>query len=261
MNGLGGEQNPILPLLTSDRSAAALGAQFCPAGHLNAQGQPATGYLTQAGGTQVACDGSNINPVAVAILNAKLSNGQFAVPSPQVALPNTGPDPSDQFPVGQSTFAPPAHYREDQFTTDLDHALSDRNTLSGRFFYSRATTTQPFSPNAANVPGWGTDELNRNTMFVLADTHVFKSNLVNIARFGYMRFDGFSTVQNPLTAQAIGIGTQPAQRVRQRTLRDSRRRIHDRRCGNALAMAGDELFHLAGHGFFNARPAKYALRS
>ena len=207
VNGLGGEQNPILPLLTSDRSAATLGAQFCPAGHLNNMGQPATGYLTEAGGAQVACDGSNINPVAVAILNAKLPNGQFAVPSPQVPLPITGPDPSDQFPVGQSTFAPPAHYREDQFTIDLDDTLSDRNTLSGRFFYSRAPTTQPFSPNAANVPGWGTDELNRNTMFVLSDTHVFTSNLVNIARFGYMRYDGLSTVQNPLTAQAIGMGT------------------------------------------------------
>jgi hypothetical protein len=207
VNGLGGEQNPILPLLTSDRSSATLGAQFCPAGHLNSMGQPATGYLTQAGGTQVACDGSNINPVALAILNAKLPNGQFAVPSPQVELPSTGPDPSDQFPVGQSTFAPPAHYREDQFLVDLDQMLRDRNTLAGRFFYSRATITMPFSPNAANVPGWGTDELNRNTMFVLADTHVFNSNLVNIARFGYMRYDGSSIVQNPLSAQAIGMGT------------------------------------------------------
>jgi Carboxypeptidase regulatory-like domain/TonB dependent receptor len=207
VNGLGGEQHPTLPLLTSDRSAATLGAQFCPAGHLDSSGQPATGYLTQAGGTQVACDGSNINPVALAILNAKLANGQFAVPSPQIALANTGADPSDQLPMGQSTFAPSAHYREDQFSVNIDQVLNQKNTLAGRFFYSRAPTTEPFSPNAANVPGWGTNDLARNTMFVLADTHVFNSNLVNIARFGYMRFDGVSTVQNPLTAQAIGEGT------------------------------------------------------
>jgi hypothetical protein len=42
---------------------------------------------------------------------------------------------------------------------------------------------------------------------VIADTHVFDSDLVNVGRFGYMRFDGFSTVENPLTAQAIGMGT------------------------------------------------------
>src|ERR1700722_10940647 len=208
VNGLGDQTSATLPLLTQDRSAATLGAQFCPAGHLNSQGQPATGYFTQAGGVQVACDGANINPVALAVPNRKVSNGQFAVPSPQVAIPNSGDDPSDQFPVGQSTFAIPAYYREDQFTVDIDQILSQKNTLSGRFFYSRAPTTEPFSPNgAANVPGWGTHELNRNTMFVLSDTHSFRSNLVNIARFGYIRFDGTSAVQNPLTAQAIGIGT------------------------------------------------------
>ncbi|HEX4311410.1 MAG TPA: TonB-dependent receptor [Acidobacteriaceae bacterium] len=207
VNGFGDEQNPTIPLLTADRSAATLGAQFCPAGHLDAAGQPATGYFTQAGGTQVACDGSNINPVALAILNAKLPSGQFAVPSPQIALPVTGPDASEQFPVGQSTFAIPAHYREDQFSINIDEVLSDKNTLSARFFYSRAPTTEPFSPNAANVPGWGTNELNRNTMFVLADTHVFSSNLVNIARGGFMRFDGLASLQNPLTASAIGEGT------------------------------------------------------
>jgi hypothetical protein len=207
VNGLGDEQHPILPLLTADRSAATLGAQFCPAGHLDDGGQPATGYLTQAGGTQVACDGSNINPVALAILNAKLSNGQFAVPSPQVTLPATGNNASDQVPMGQSTYALPARYREDQFTIDIDQVLNQKNTLSGKFFWSRAPTIEPFSPNAANVPGWGTNKLNRNTMFVLADTHVFNANLVNIARFGYMRFDGSSTVQNPITAATIGEGT------------------------------------------------------
>jgi hypothetical protein len=206
VNGLGGEQNPILPLLTSDRSAATLGTQFCSAGHLDNLGQPATGYLTQAGGTQVACDGSNINPIALAILNAKLPNGQFAVPSPQITLPNSGPNASDQLPEGQSTYASPAYYREDQFTADIDHTLTTKNILAARFFYARSTTNEPFSPNAANVPGWGTNGLDRNTMFVLADTHTFNSNLVNIARFGYMRYDGLTAVQNPILAQSVGEG-------------------------------------------------------
>ncbi|HEY1901946.1 MAG TPA: carboxypeptidase regulatory-like domain-containing protein [Terracidiphilus sp.] len=204
VNGLGSAQTATLPQLTADRSAATLGAQFCPAGHLDSAGQVATGYLTQAGGTQVACNGSNINPVAVAILNAKLPNGQFVVPSPQITTPSSS---SDQLPVGQSTFAPPAHYREDQFTTDIDQNLTRKNTLTARFFYSRGTTTEAFSANGPDVPGWGTDGLARNTMFVLADTHIFKSNLVNIARFGYVRFDGLSASQSPLPASAIGEGT------------------------------------------------------
>jgi len=207
VNGLGDSTTTLLPQLTSDRSAATLGAEFCPAGHLNSSGTPATGYFTQAGGTQVACDGSNVNPVALAVLNAKLPSGAFAIPNPQITLPNSGDDASDQFPLGQSTFSTPAHYREDQFSVNIDQTLNARNTLGGRFFYSRAPTDEPFSPNAANLPGWGTSQLNRNTMFVLSDTQVVSSRLANIARFGYARFDGLSAVANPLTAQAIGIGT------------------------------------------------------
>src|SRR3984957_3565335 len=52
-NGAGSAVTAILPQLTSDRSAATLGAQFCPTNHGSA-----AGYLTNAGGVQVACDGS-----------------------------------------------------------------------------------------------------------------------------------------------------------------------------------------------------------
>lgn len=198
-NGAGTAVTTILPQLTNDRSAATLGAQFCPASRANA-----AGYLTNAGGTQVACDGSNIDPVALALLNFKLGNGQYAVPNPQINLPITDPT---QLPVGQSTFAIPASYKENQFSINVDQVITDKNTLAGRFFFSRAPTSEPFSPNAANVPGWGTNEVDENTMFVLADTHVFNSNLVNIARFGYMRFDGLSAVVNPIMASDIGMST------------------------------------------------------
>ena len=205
VNGLGDSKTTTLPLLTSDRSARTLGAEFCPANHLDSAGLPATGYMTEAGGTQVNCDGSNINPVALAILNTKLANGQYAVPNPQITLPNSGADPSDQFQLGQSTFSLPAHYTEDQFTVDLDHAVTARNVLAARFFYARSIANRPLS--TANVPGWASDAFARNTTFVLSDTHTLNPNLINIARAGYMRFDGLSSVESPLTAQSIGEST------------------------------------------------------
>ena len=202
VNGLGTKRTALLPLLGSDRSATALGAQFCPANHL-VGGAPAVGYLTHAGGTQVACDGSNISPVALAILNAKLPSGDFAIPAPQLAL---DADPS-QLPIGRSTFALPSHYRGDQFSGSLDHYLAATDALSARFFYSRSMASTPFAPNAANVPGWGADTTGRNTMFVLSETHTFVSNWINVARFGYMRYDGLLKVANPLLASTIGEGT------------------------------------------------------
>ena len=44
-------------------------------------------------------------------------------------------------------------------------------------------------------------------MFVLSDTHVFNSNLVNVARFGFMRFDGLASVVNPIQASDLGMST------------------------------------------------------
>ena len=187
-NGEGDQVTATLPQLTSDRSAATLGAQFCA-------------YPTFAGGTQVACDGSNINPAAVKLLNFKLPNGQFAIPNPQIKLSS---DPT-QVPIGESTYSTPATYREDQYTADVDHALTAKDQLSERFFYSRAPTVEPFSPFAANVPGWGTNELDQNAMTVVSHTHVKNSNMVNVARAGYMRFDGVSAVSHPILASDVGM--------------------------------------------------------
>lgn len=178
-------QSAFLPPLTNDRSAAALGQLF--------GGQPGA-----FGGVAVAPDGSNINPVALAILNFKLPNGSYVIPSPQTVLP-TG--------VGQSTFSTPAKYREDQVSANLDYKFSEQNELSGRFFYSRGVTNEPFTPFGANVPGFGTNQTERNDMFVLSDTHVLNPNVVNVARFGFMRFDGYAAVNEPISAAAAGVAT------------------------------------------------------
>lgn len=188
----------ILPQLSSDRSSATLGDQFCPN---NYPGNP--GYLTSGGGVQIACDGSNISSIAFKFLNFKFPNGQFAIPSPQTMLPS-GPG---QLPIGESTFSIPAQYREDQYTADIDYIASNKNQLGGRFFYSRAPTDEPFSPFGATVPGWGTNELDQNTMFVLADTYVINPQLVNVARFGYMRFDGDAVIAQPINAADVGMAT------------------------------------------------------
>ena len=190
--------NAILPQLGSDRSAAALGAQFCPANHPNNPG-----YQTFAGGVQVACDGSNINPVALKFLNFKFPNGQFAIPSPQTLLPGDSTD----LPIGESTYSIPAKYREDQYTGNIDYLMSEKNQFGGRFFYSRAATDEPFSPFGANVPGWGTNELDQNHMFVLSYTHIFSPRIVNVARFGFIRFDGDAVIAQPINASDVGMAT------------------------------------------------------
>lgn len=180
----------LLPPLTDDRSRAALGQLFA-------------GQSTFFGGASVAPDGSNINPVALTLLNFKLPDGTYAIPTPQTILPAQ----DGNFPVGESTYSIPLRYREDQFTTNLDQRISSRNQLAARYFHSRDETDEPFTPFAANVPGWGTRETDRNDMLVLSDTHAFSPATINVSRFGYMRFHGFSTNSNAITAVQAGIAT------------------------------------------------------
>ena len=73
----------------------ALGAAICPANF------PSNAFdkVTVAGSIQVACNGSNINPVAVNILQLKLPNGNYFVPG-------SGVSPSLPYPL--QTFSDPA---------------------------------------------------------------------------------------------------------------------------------------------------------
>lgn len=178
-------QSAFLPPLTNDRSAAALGSLFA-------------GQSGAFGGVAVAPDGSNINPAALALLNFKFPNGQFAIPSPQVILPNG---------LGESTFSSPAKFHEDQLTLNLDHALNSRNQVAARFFISRDREETPFASFGANLPGWGQDETDENAMLVLSDTHTFNARMVNSARFGYVRFNGQQKSVSPIPAADVGITT------------------------------------------------------
>src|SRR5579871_3990143 len=66
------------PIPAGDRSApgfaSALGAMNCPANH------PGDSSYGTFGGPNVACDGSNINPVILKILNLKLPSGAYYFP-------------------------------------------------------------------------------------------------------------------------------------------------------------------------------------
>ena len=175
----------FLPPLTDDRSAAALGQIFA-------------GQAGAFGGVAVAPDGSNINPVALALLNFKLPDGTYAIPTPQTLLPGG---------VGESIYSIPGKYREDQFSVNLDHNFSSADRLAGRYFFSQDSTNLPFTPFAATVPGWGTTFNAHNGIFVLSEAHTFSSNLTNLARFGYTRFNGLQTGANAVPADSIGMAT------------------------------------------------------
>jgi hypothetical protein len=181
------------PPFTSDRSAAALGALF-------------GGRSGANGGVAVAPDGSNINPVALTLLQFKLPNGQFLFPTPQVIHASQPVDSQ-----GFSAFSEACPFTENQFMTNMDYQQSSRSTISGRFFFANGTETITFPPGVAfapgNVPGFPGPVLNNDRVFSLAHTYSFSPNLLNVARIGYTRIFGFEEATTPFSLSQVGIGT------------------------------------------------------
>jgi hypothetical protein len=74
-----------------------------------------------------------------------------------------------------------------QFGVKLDHYLSLKDTLNFRYMYSSGPTTDPLSPEGANVPGFPVGEYDRAQNFVTQETHVFSPTTIGLARFSFLR--------------------------------------------------------------------------
>jgi len=184
-NGVGANslQSAFLPPLTNDRSAPTLGQTFC--GKSGAQG-----------GVAVACDGSNINPVALALLNQKLPNGTFVIPTPQLIEPNG---------EGFSVFSNVSAFTEDQVIYNMDFTINKSNILSARYFWSRDPESPAFTNSGSNVPGNGGLDNFGNQSLVVKLVSVLTPSVVNTVTVSGLRNTGSLINLQPTTTTEIGM--------------------------------------------------------
>ncbi len=187
VNGLsaGSLSSNSLPPLTDDRSAATLGQEFC-------------GQAGANGGTAVACDGSNINIVALNLLNTKIPNGTYLIPTPQTITNNQG----------FSAFSLPGRFTEDQFLINGDYVISDKHRLAERYFYARAPQNVPFSQcffSTPCTPGSDQGAQFNNHVASLKLTSLLSNALVNEAMVDYSRNRGVLVSGSKITDESLGI--------------------------------------------------------
>ena len=180
VNGVAASQSRIAcaasmvePPLTDDRTPAALGKMF--AGLSGAQG-----------GVSIKADGSNINPVALTLLNFKLPDGTFLIPTPQTV--------DLQKPLvqqGFSVFTDPCHFSEDQASTNVDYLARQNSKITARFFQANDHETVTFPGNGlnpgGNIRGFPSPSNSGFTVFSVSHTYTFSNNWLNEARIGYVR--------------------------------------------------------------------------
>jgi hypothetical protein len=179
------------PPITNDRSASALGAMF-------------GGMRGTQGGVAINPDGSNINPVALELLNFKLPDGTYLIPTPQTV--NSAKPFASQ---GFSTLSQPCHYDADQFLVNGDYIRSSKSRFSLRSFWMNSSQLVTFPGNglnmAGNLPGFPSNVSNNFRVISLSHTYAFSSGWLNQARFGYVRTVGNTTAQAPFTWSDLGV--------------------------------------------------------
>jgi len=158
--------------LTDDRSQQTLLATFRPR---LPNGLPAT----------------LIHPVALALLNIKLPDGGFLIPTPQANGRYSG--------TTISTFS------EDQFNANVDYRAGEKDWVAVKFFFSKAPQFTALPSGGANVPGFGADRKQDNRLFSIQDIHTFGARTVNEARIGYSFISADNFGRHPVKDSDVGI--------------------------------------------------------
>jgi Carboxypeptidase regulatory-like domain len=179
-----------LPPLTNDRSAAAIGAIF--AGQ-RGEIQDELGGV----GPAVAANGSNINPVALKILQAKLPNGSYLIPTPQTIVNGQG----------TSTISQACPFTENQYMVNADYLHTSGSKFAFRYFHENGTSTQtlPGNPQGGETPlGFPWSNLAAFDEASVTHTFTISSNIVNQLQVAYDRSYAVVAQTEPFTWSDFG---------------------------------------------------------
>ena len=179
------------PPLTDDRSPPALGRLF-------------GGMAGALGGEAVKADGSNVNPVAFNLLNFKLSDGTFLIPTPQTI------DPTMPFALqGLSVFSRPCHFSEDQFLANVDYLTTSNGRFTVRYLFTPQNETVTFTGNGANpagnVPGFPSPSQSDFQVLSIARVDGFHNGWLNEGQFGYVRTKTGTQAEAPFKWSDVGV--------------------------------------------------------
>jgi len=143
---------------------------------------------------------ANVDPVALALLQYKLPNGQFLIPS------DNGHIPTPNFP--ENAFVPgTALFVADQAVANLDWNKSSKDTIALKYYYQHDPSVAPYA--YANVPGF-TQHLDAGSQVAsISNVQSLKPNLSVVEVLGILREKIYSTVGQPFSPNNIPSANGP----------------------------------------------------
>lgn len=152
-----------------------------------------------------------INPIAYALFNYKLPNGQYLIPSfnPNSVVAN--PAAFSANPAVQSALVEAfpedaevpgtALFRANQAVSDLDWNPNSSHSFSAKYYYQHDPTIAPFA--YSQVAGFAQHLDAGSQVISLSHTQIVKSNLSITEIFGFIREKAYSTMDQPFTPASL----------------------------------------------------------
>ncbi len=134
---------------------------------------------------------ADVDPVALAIIQAKTSSGQYIVPSATAPNPESGTQPFNSFIKG-----PASQFNASQVNGNIDYIFSPKDRLAGKYYYQHDPTSIPFA--VSQVLGFPQTLQAGSQLFSLDNTTILSTNATWENRYGFVR-----EVANASTSQAL----------------------------------------------------------
>ena len=143
-----------------------------------------------------------IDPVASAIMNAKLPNGQYLIPSAQ-SNAEYNPNLPNAYLIGTSRL------RTDQATVALDYDATKTDRVSAKYFIQNAPVMRPFG--FSQTAGFPVTAHNGAQVFSLGNTKSIGQRLNWEQRIGFVREGTFSDYKQTFAGGTLGVGDAQTQ--------------------------------------------------
>jgi hypothetical protein len=140
-----------------------------------------------------------INNAASQLLNAKLPNGQFLIPSAQYAKTQAsqlGYDAVVQGPNTQATVS--------QGTFGVDYVISSKDRLAGRYYIQSNPTNNPFGA-VGGLLGFPQQLSAGSQVFSLSNSVILSPNLTWEQHAGFTRLRAYASTTKGFTPSSVGI--------------------------------------------------------
>jgi hypothetical protein len=141
---------------------------------------------------------AQVDPVALAILQAKTPGGQFIIPSENAPNPESGTQAFNSFVKG-----PSSQFNADQINANIDYNFSDKNRLAAKYYFQNDPTRIPFA--VSGVLGFPQTMQAGSQLFSLDNTSVLTPNATWENRYGFIRMLANATTAQSLTPADVSL--------------------------------------------------------